>query len=191
MDTYEHLWEEEEEDSQEESDSPSVNPPPELTTITPEQQEQVENLLSELQVGKWPTDNIAQVASDISLSLLNDWNFLHCNEHTWNSPSKERSQYWCCLQVCIRAMAGAINFYLDPKLSYTWQEASLLVTKSQGHGSYQAHSIQRWIHKYLTSCKLPLHFYSCYCSTILENKDIAQSIQLHLVEIAKNGYICT
>lgn len=72
MDTYEHLREEEEEDSQEESDSPSESPLPEPATITPEQQEQVENLLSELQVGKWPTDNIAQVASDISLSLLND-----------------------------------------------------------------------------------------------------------------------
>jgi hypothetical protein len=33
-------------------------------------------------------------------------------------------------------MAGAINLYLDPELSYTWREASLLVAKSQGRGSY-------------------------------------------------------
>ena len=71
MDTYEHLREEEEEDSQEESDSPSESPLPEPATITPEQQEQVEQLLNELWVGRRPTDNIEEVASDVSLSLLN------------------------------------------------------------------------------------------------------------------------
>lgn len=86
-------------------------------------------------------------------------------------------------------MAGAINLYLDPELLYTWREASLLVAKSQGYGSYRARSIRRWIHKYLASGKLPLDFTGHYCSSTLEDEDIAQSIQLHLVEIAKNGYI--
>jgi hypothetical protein len=75
MDTYEHLREEEEEDSQEESDSPPENPPPEPATITPEQWEQVEQLLNELQAVKRPTDNIGEVASDVSLSLLNYQDF--------------------------------------------------------------------------------------------------------------------
>ena len=56
---------------QEESDSPSEIPPPEPATITTEQQEQVEKLLNELQTGKWPTDNIEEVASDVSLNSLN------------------------------------------------------------------------------------------------------------------------
>ena len=75
MDTYEHLREEEEEDSQEESDSPSESPLPEPATITPEQQEQVEQLLNELRAGRRPTDNIEEVASDVSLSLLNYQDF--------------------------------------------------------------------------------------------------------------------
>jgi hypothetical protein len=93
-------------------------------------------------------------------------------------------------RACIIAMTGAINLYLDLELLYTWQEASLHVAKSQGHSSYQACGIRRCIHKYLTSGKLPLHFSGRYHSSILEDEDIAQSIQLHLVEIAKNVYIC-
>ena len=50
-----------------ESDSPSESPLPEPATITPEQ---VEQLLNELRVGRRPTDNIEEVASDVSLSLL-------------------------------------------------------------------------------------------------------------------------
>jgi hypothetical protein len=37
----------------------------------PEHQEQVEKLLNKLQAGKWPTDNVEEVASDISLNLSN------------------------------------------------------------------------------------------------------------------------
>ena len=76
-----------------------------------------------------------------------------------------------------KIMAGAINLYLA--------EASLLVAKSQGYGSYRARSIRRRIHKYLASGKLPLHFTGRYRSSTLEDEDIAQ------VEIAKNGYIRT
>jgi hypothetical protein len=75
METFEDLREEEEEDLQEESESPSEIPPPEPATITPEQQEQVEKLLDELRTGKWPTDNIEEVASDVSLNSLNYQDF--------------------------------------------------------------------------------------------------------------------
>ena len=39
---------------------------------------------------------------------------------------------------CITAMVGTCNLYLDPELSYTWWEASLVVAKSQGSGIYRA-----------------------------------------------------
>ena len=90
---------------------------------------------------------------------------------------------------CITAMVGTLNLYLDPELSYTWREASLVVAKSQGSGIYRAQRIRTWIHKYLRTGNLPMHFYGRYHSSILEDEDFAQGIQLQLVEIAKDGYI--
>ncbi|KAJ7616260.1 hypothetical protein B0H17DRAFT_1220279 [Mycena rosella] len=69
----------------------------------------------------------------------------------------------------ITAMVGALNLYLDSELSYTWREASMIVSKSQGHGSYRARSIRSWIHAFLTSKKLPLHRYGQYHSSILHD----------------------
>ena len=128
METFEDLWEEEEEDLQEESDSPSEIPPPKPATITPEQQEQVEKLLDELQIGKQLTDNIEEVVSDISLNLLNYQDFpalqwAHTKLTIKGKDPKIKVVFW----ACIMAMAGAINLYLDPELSYTWWEGSLLV----------------------------------------------------------------
>ena len=190
METFEDLREEEEEDSQEESDSPLEIPPPEPAIITAEQQEQVKKLLDELRTGKRPTDNIEEVASDVSLNSLNYQDFPALRRARAKLTIKGKDpKIDIVFRARITAMAGAINLYLDPELSYTWREASLLVAKSQGRGSYRARSIRTWIHKYLTSGKLPLHFSGRYRSSILEDEDIAQNIQLHLVEIAKNGYI--
>ena len=36
---------------------------------------------------------------------------------------------------------------------------------------------------------LPLHCYETYHSSILEDEDFRRDIQLHLIEIAKKGYI--
>ena len=37
--------------------------------------------------------------------------------------------------------------------------------------------------------KLPLHRHGQHQSSILDDEDFSQNIQLHLMEIAKNGYI--
>ena len=37
-------------------------------------------------------------------------------------------------QSQITAMVGVLNLYLDPQLSYTWCEASLIVAKLMGKG---------------------------------------------------------
>lgn len=114
----------------------------------------------------------------VKLSRLSSTAMSMCKTH---HPKKD-PKVDVVFQAQIMAIAGAIK--------YTWQEASFLVAKSQGHGNYWACSIQTWIHKYLTSGKLPLHFSGHYHSSILEDEDIAQSIQLHLVEVAKDEYIC-
>jgi hypothetical protein len=89
----------------------------------------------------------------------------------------------------ISAMVSTLNLYLDPELSYTWREASLLVAKSQGNGLSRAWNIRTWLHSFLHYGKLPLHRHGCYSVSILEDEDFAQEIQLHLLEVAKNGYV--
>ena len=86
-------------------------------------------------------------------------------------------------------MVGTLNLYLDPELSYMWQEASLVVSKSQGHGINHARNIHTWIHQFLSQGKLPFHQYSQLWMSILEDEDFLQAIQLHLQAIAKDGYI--
>ncbi|KIJ33166.1 hypothetical protein M422DRAFT_264882 [Sphaerobolus stellatus SS14] len=85
-------------------------------------------------------------------------------------------------------MVGALNLYLDPTLSLSWREASVLASKAAGHGVYHACSLWSWIHRYLTTKKLPLHHY-CQSQSLLEDEDLPQAIQLHLQEISKSGYI--
>ena len=86
-------------------------------------------------------------------------------------------------------MVATLNFYLDPELSYSWQESSILTAKALGQGAKHAQNLQKWISNYLHSEKLPLHRYGTYRSSILEDEDFRRNIQLHLTEIAKKGYI--
>jgi hypothetical protein len=87
-------------------------------------------------------------------------------------------------------MLGALNLYLDPVLSYSWREASLVVSKSQGQGINHTRNIRTWIHQFLRNGKLPLHRYGQYHSSILEDEDFAQEIQLHLSEVQQQeGHI--
>ena len=86
-------------------------------------------------------------------------------------------------------MVGAINLYMSSELSYTWQEASMVVLKSQSQGPNHAQNIHTWIHHYLHHQKLPLHHYGTFSSSVLNDEDFAQEIQLHLLKVAKNGYV--
>ena len=89
----------------------------------------------------------------------------------------------------ITAMVGAINLYMSSELLYTWWEASLVVSKSQGQGPNHAWNIHTWIHCYLHHQKLPLHRYGTFSSSILNDEDFTQRIQLHLLEVSKNGHV--
>ena len=90
-------------------------------------------------------------------------------------------------------MVETLNLYMDDELSYTWRQASLIAAKSMGlgvtNGSKQAHNICTWIHQFLAMKKLPTHKCGQYHPSILNDEDFTQDIQLHLMEMAKNGYI--
>jgi hypothetical protein len=61
------------------------------------------------------------------------------------------------LRARIVAMIGALNLFLDSDLRHTWRQASLLVSKTQGHGVMHACNIQRWILSFLRDEQLPHH----------------------------------
>src|SRR5882672_3724209 len=86
-------------------------------------------------------------------------------------------------------MVRTLNLYLDSELSYGWWAASLIAEKAAGHGVNLACNVRRWIHAYLGTGRLPVHNYGRFCSSILEDEDLAQVIQLHLQEISKDNYI--
>jgi len=50
---------------------------------------------------------------------------------TVKSHDKKIDVFFCAR---ISGMVGTLNLYLDPSLSYSWRECSLLVSKASGHG---------------------------------------------------------
>ena len=85
-------------------------------------------------------------------------------------------------------MAGTLNLYLDPEMSYTWRQVSLVFSKSQGHGVTHIRNIRPGSIDF-SAWANPLHRYGHFQSCILEDEDFAQDIQLHLLEISKGGYV--
>lgn len=90
---------------------------------------------------------------------------------------------------CITSMVATLNLYLDPELTYSWCDASLIAAKASAHGVTYAQNLCTWLCHYLHSGKLPMHHYGNYNKSILDDEDFTQDIQLHLNEITKKGYI--
>jgi hypothetical protein len=86
-------------------------------------------------------------------------------------------------------MIGVLNLFLDPRLQYTWREASMIVAKAQGHGPNRACSVRAWILDFVWEGTLPLHSYCYTRPTVLENEDVLHEIQEELTERAKGGFI--
>jgi hypothetical protein len=57
----------------------------------------------------------------------------------------------------IEAMTRLLNLYLDKTLGYTWIKASVVVAKSEGHGTTCAQSIRQWAIKFVGTRELPCH----------------------------------
>lgn len=89
----------------------------------------------------------------------------------------------------ILAMVGVLNLFLDEGLGYTWRRASLIVAKSQSHGVARARSIRHWLLNFLQTAELPHPKYRWTRSSVLEDEDISQEIQLELGERMKSGSI--
>lgn len=135
-------------------------------------------------------DNSPPTESDTVLDQLNYKdlpNLRHAREELSVKAKDKKLDVF--FRARITGMVGILNLYLDPQLSYTWREASLIVSKSQGHGVKHARNLRTWIHQYLGSKRLPVHRYGKLRTSVLQDEDFSQSIQLHLQQIAKDGYI--
>jgi len=87
-------------------------------------------------------------------------------------------------------MIALINLFLDPELDYGWMECSKLATKAVGKGCVNhARNVRRWVVAYMQHGSLPLNRYGRLNTSILDDKDLAQQIHLHLIVIAKDGYV--
>jgi hypothetical protein len=147
-------------------------------------------LLQQIRDGQKPQDNTPATASDAVLNQLHCKDFpalrQACASLTVTSKDKK-------IDVVFRArmtgMVGTLNLYLDPELSYTWHEALLTVSRSQGHGIYHARNLRTWIHQFLSQGKLPFHCFGRFRTSILEDKGFSLAIHLHLQGIAKDGYV--
>lgn len=162
-----------------------------------EHQKHIKDFLEELRNGQKPVEPSGdnENASDVALNGLNYKDFpalrrAHAKLHVASKDKKLDLTFWSC----IMAMVGTLNLYLDPELTYTWHEASLVIAKSLGMGvkndSKHACSIHTWIHCFLATRKLPCHHHGQYSVSILDHEDFTHNIQLHLMEMAKDSYIC-
>ena len=175
---------------------PNKQEPAQSASSDSTRQAQIDELLEQLRSGQQPQDPDVghETMSDTMLNSLNYKDFpklrraqarLHIASRDKNLDLTFRSR--------ITSMVGTLNLYLDPELSYTWRQASLVVAKSLGqgvkNGSKRTRNIRTWIHRYLATGKLPCHRHGQYSTSILEHEDFAQDIKLHLMEMSKNGYI--
>ncbi|KAJ7498371.1 hypothetical protein B0H11DRAFT_2381653 [Mycena galericulata] len=114
----------------------------------------LKELLEAIQNGSQISDPTPESATDRSLNKLNYRDFPSLRRATASLSVKSKDKKLdVFFRARITAMAGTLNLYLDSELSYTWREASMIVARSQGHGSYRARCIRNWIHAFLTSKK--------------------------------------
>ena len=93
-------------------------------------------------------------------------------------------------QARVTSMIALINLFLDPELDYGWMECLKLAAKAVGKGSVNhARNLRRWVVAYMQHGSLPLNRYGHLNTSILDDEDLSQQIHLHLIGIAKDGYV--
>jgi hypothetical protein len=98
-------------------------------------QRAIQVLLENLRCGRAPVDESPPAPVDSALDLLRDRAALSRARKKLQSQDKSLDVVF---RARISAMIGVLNLFLDPGLSYTWREASMVVAKAQGNGSARA-----------------------------------------------------
>ncbi len=82
-----------------------------------------------------PVDESPPAPADSVLDLLCNHVVLLRAQEKLLPQSQDKRSLDVVYQALISAMIGVLNLFLDPDLSYTWREASMIVTKVQGNGT--------------------------------------------------------
>ena len=154
-------------------------------------QERMRELLEDMKNKCAPPDTVSKDQTDTLLNALSYQDFpdLWCAQAKLMVKSKDKLLD-VFFQSQITGMVGTLNLYLDPQLSYTWCESSLLASKAAGHGMNHAQNLRMWILQFLNTGKLPLHCYGTFHSSILE--DVTPEIQEQLSGKTKTTiHVCT
>jgi hypothetical protein len=154
--------------------------------------QKVAEMLEDLRAGRTPKDDSLATASDLALDQLHykDFPALRRARASLEVKSKDH-KIDVFFRARITAMLGTLNLYLDPDLTYTWRQASLVVSRSQAAGINHARNIRTWLHAFLSRGVLPFHRLGAFRATVLDDEDFSLPIQLHLQAISKDndGYI--
>jgi hypothetical protein len=100
-----------------------------------EAQKEVEKLLRELRKGWHPHDDSPKTTTDQTLNRLSHKDFpsLRCARAKVTVKAKDKN-FDVFFRSRITAMVATLKFYLDPELSYSWRESSVLAAKAMGRG---------------------------------------------------------
>jgi hypothetical protein len=79
-------------------------------------------------------------AVDNVLDILNNQTML-CGVQNWLAGMGKDKNIDILFQACIVSMVGTLNLFLDPEITCTWRQASLVSSKVQGHGITHAQYI--------------------------------------------------
>jgi hypothetical protein len=127
-------------------------------------------------------------AVDNVLDILNNQTML-CGVQNWLAGMGKDKNIDILFQACIVSMVGTLNLFLDPEITCTWRQASLVSSKVQGHGITHAQYIWEWILKYVLHNELPLHRLGQTRWNTLEDEDVAQEIKLRVSEKLKGRHL--
>ena len=148
---------------------------------------QIRQLLTSISSATPPSDNSPDDAIDHSLDSLsiNDFTALQKAADRLTTKTKDKTLD-VLLRLRVTAMLGTIKLWINPQLDYTWRRSSLIMAMSLGRGVNFARSIRTWVHHFLRTGNLPLHHYGRFHSSVLEDEDFSQGLQLHLLEVSKS-----
>ena len=146
------------------------------------------SLLEDLRKQRDLLDQSPPSSEDNALDLIRSIDRLQEARTSLDLRSKDHSLD-LFLRARILAMIGVLNLFLDSDLGHTWRQASLLVSKTQGHGVMHARNIRRWILSFLRDGQLPHHRLYQMRWSILNDEDIAQEIQLQLTQRSTQQFI--
>jgi hypothetical protein len=100
-------------------------------------------MLDDLCCGLIPEDLMLPTASDHALNLIRDQAMLISAQDQLRVELKgiKADLVQAILRSCITAMLGLFNVFLNRELTCTWNQASILVTASEGQGTSCARKI--------------------------------------------------